>query len=1195
MVSVSTCWPTTAIDKWPTIDARVYLWLIAMTCRSCGATITEGARFCAHCGAAQTASDERRVVTALFADIAGFTTLAEHRDPEEVKRLVDRCFELLARDITSFGGVVDKVMGDGIIALFGAPTAHEDDAERAVRAALRMQETLDSLAPTDDPIRIRIGVNTGEVLVGTSTAGGDYTAMGDVMNTASRLEQLAQPGQILVGQTTYGLTSHVVRYQSIGSLTAKGREEPLEAWIALEATKPPGSHREGSERFVGRVHELAVLESQARLAFELRQSQLSLVVGEAGMGKTRLVHELAKRLQHRYDARVWRGHCVPYGEANVWWPVADMIRQLFDLDVDASQATTERVITAQLADRLGSESAPHLDRSRTALMHAMGFPTALRGGEPAQNRSEVTQAFSQVLEAELESSPVVLVLSDMHWAGDAVWDLLDRLLNQWSRQRLMIVATARVVDRAGIAYGRHGASILQLGPLSDAAARQLLADLARPGDRGLDDQTIDDLVDRSGGNPFFLEELAGLLLRPDPATGASGVVGELPGTLRGLIAARLDSLTPGERALLEDAAVLGRSGSLAGLKLLSRQRRGVGSVDADLDGLVAQDLLVADGSRFEFRSELVRDVAYGTLTKSARAHRHREIARYLEQTESAEMRNSVVVAIADHYRAAARLSLELVLMNEADRAELIDKALSWLAVAGEKALAAGEGVEAESWFGSGLDMAPDDDRAEARFLFGRARARCEIRDIAGARADLKKLDALVAHDPLLAAKALMTSGDVNRKAGELARAAQELREAADKLAVLGAAAEQSLALRLLGLTEMARSNDSLARQAFQSSRTVAAEAGDRRAEAWTLQSMAWLAFSQGRVHDANQQASTATEIFVELGDRSGLAWAQGVQAWVAFHLGRLDTAQELVDTLLPTTRRRGDPWAEAMMTNLAASLALWTGRAAEAMRLSNDAIEAARRADDVGLEIQTLAVQGRAMVSLGRVNDGSATLERAFRLADRSRDRFNRRIAIIANCASAARVGEAQRALRWASNFQGFHDDLSVVGEADLIVSVSLALLQGGAVDEAATQLAWVDGSDSRRVDFFAEAVRAMLAAADGRLDDAETAVQRVLNGHSTYLDRITGHLVLACVHSQRGDESSVDRALDDARSVVNATDDRMSRLLIDLVAGICGRSDLVKAESDVAGAGLDGIGLRTAWRLTARSPEVSGAGESSG
>ena len=1158
-----------------------------MRCRNCGAAVADGARFCSQCGTAQVDNDERRVVTALFADIVGFTAVAERRDPEEVKRIVDRCFESLARDISSFGGVVDKVMGDGIIALFGAPTAHEDDAERAVRSALRMQQSLADVADSASdptPIQMRIGINTGEVLVGTSTAGGDYTAMGDVMNTASRLEQLTEPGQVLVGDTTYQLTSRAIQYRAVGPLQAKGKEQPLEAWEAVAVTRPPGFHRKASEQFVGRRRELSLLESQGQLAFELSRSQLTVIVGEAGIGKSRLVDELSARLRERYAAAVWKSHCVPYGEANVWWPVAEIVRQLFGLDIDASQAEAEQLIGARLNELLGAGGGPSLDRARTALLHTLGYPTALRGGDPIHNRSEVTQAFSQLLESELDERPVMIVIFDLHWAGEAVWDLLDRLLNQWARTRLMILATARAMDRTSLFEGRHGTAVIQLGPLSDEAARDLLASLQQPGDEALDDDTVDLLVARSGGNPYFLEELAGLVLgRDSTPAGVAGQLGDLPDTLRGIIAARLDALGSGERALLEDAAVIGRSGPVVGLQLLSNARRGVDSIDHELRGLVDKDLLSTDGRRYEFRSELVRDVAYGTLTKVARAFRHRDIARYLEGRQTAQVRNSVVLAIADHYRAAARLSIELRLMDDGERAALVSRALMWLQSAGERAMSAGEAVEAEVWFGSGIDLAID-GRTEASFLYGRARARCEIHDIAGARADLAKLQDLVTHDPLLAAKALLIRGDVSRKAGDLGEAAQQLREAADKLAVLEATTEQALALRLLGLTEMARSDDSLALQAFEASREVAAKAGDRRSEAWTLQSMAWLAFSQGRVHDANRQAATAIEVFVELGDRSGLAWAQGVQAWVAFHLGQLGTAQELVDDLLPSVRRRGDPEAEALMLNLAASLALWTGRAAEAVTLCAQAVEAARRSDDSGLEIQTLAVQGRALVSLGRITDGSATLERAFRLAERDRDHYNRRIAIIANCASAARVGEAERAMQWASHFDGFHDDLSVVGEADLIVSMALALLQRGAVDEAASQLAWIEDDRRSRLDYYAEAVRAMIAAANGRYDEVEAVTEQVLEGPSTYLDRVTVLLAQAGARRRSGDDPGCDAALSQARDVVSGTDDRMSRWLIELVAGLCGRTELAKAEAQMANAGLDPTGLVTAWRLIVES-----------
>jgi class 3 adenylate cyclase/tetratricopeptide (TPR) repeat protein len=1141
------------------------------------------------------------VVTALFADIVGFTGLAENRDPEDVKVLVDRCFEHLARDITSFGGVVDKVLGDGIVALFGAPTAHEDDAERAVRAGLRMQQTLAELAEdTDTVIRMRIGVNTGEVLVGTSTAGGDYTAMGDVMNSASRLEKLAEPGQVLAGVATKLATEDAIRYESVGRLAAKGREEPLEAWVAVEAIRPPGARRKTSGRFVGRKRELAILEAQGRLAFELHQAQLAFVIGESGMGKTRLVAEAYSRLARRFGAAVWHGRSVPYGEANVWWPIAEMIRDRFALALGTDEAEAEKVLRAELTERMPDRPASVIDRYSNALLHALGYATQLRGGDRARNRSEVTQAFTQVLETELARGPVVMAVSDIHFAGDAVWNLLHNGLTHLAHSPLLVLASANAVDRSAIFEGRHGTTMVRLGPLEDEAARELVESLgaalrAQP----LPEPTIDALVSRSGGNPFFLEELTVLVagqgtdgfgtptgagIGQSPRTSSIDSLGQLPNTLRGIVSARLDALSADERALLEDAAVLGRSGPVVGLRILAQESRGVSTIDDAITSLVTQDLVRIDGPRYEFRSDLVRDVAYGTLTKSARATRHADIARYLENAQSGSIRSSVLVAIADHYRAAARLGSELQAMDPGERAELMAKALHWLELAGNRALAAGEPADAERWFSSGLDLAAD-AATTATFLYGRARARCEIHDIAGARDDLRRLEEFVTHNPLLAAKALLVTGDVSRKAGDLTEAANELREAADRLAVLGATDHQSLALRLLGLTEMARSDDSLAVQAFESSREVAALAGDRRGEAWTLQSMAWLAFSQGRVHDANRLAAIAIEVFVELGDRSGLAWAQGVQAWVAFHLGQFNTAQELVESLLPDVRRRGDPWAESMMLILSASLALWSGQAARAAELCAEAVEMSRRSDDRGLEVQALAVQGRAYASLGRLADGSSALERAFALAEQRRDRYNRRIAVIANCASAARLGESERAMRWAAQFDGVHDP-AVVGEADLIVSLAVALLARGAVDEAAGQLAWLDdhnGGDDRRAAFHAEAVRAILAAAQDRVDDVEQSVDRVLSGGSTYLDRITVLLAQAAARARGGDDEGCEQALSKAKGMLAGTDDRLTGWIVDLVAAVCGHGDLDAARARIANAGLDPTGLITMWTLAAR------------
>lgn len=1159
-----------------------------MTCTTCGRPVAVDARFCSHCGAPQvTTTEERRIVTVLFADIVGFTTMAEGMDPEDVKHWVDRAFELLARDIRAFGGAVDKVLGDGIIALFGAPVAHEDDAERAVRAALRMHQTVRSLANRAGPeIRMRIGVNTGEVLVGTTTAGGDYTAMGDVMNSAQRLQELASPGETLVGEATHHATSDAIAYRSMGSLPARGREGLLEGWVALEALRPPGSHRQRGAVFVGRRHELALLEAQARLAVDGSRAQLALVAGEAGMGKTRLVSEAAKAIGAAFSARVIEGRCLPYGEANVWWLVADLIRQLFGLPADADITAAELVIRPELIRRLGRLEPGDRDPDRlvVALLHVMGYDTPLRGGDRNRNRSEVKLAFTTLLESELTRHPVVMVLSDMHWAAAAVWELLDHLLTELARCQLVVLATARMggnddfLPRAG----RYGLSILQLGPLDDAAAAALLGELGLeiPG------TVVAELVDRSAGNPLFLEELAGLVAKRglSAATQLRFDPDELPATLRGMIAARLDELDPGERALLENAAVLGRTGLLDNLYNLAEDSRGAEDVSTDLAHLVDKELLEVVGTRYRFRSDLVRDVVYGRLTKTIRAQQHYGIAQHLEKAQGTTVRNSVAVAIAEHYRAAAQLSAEVALIPGIDRADVVTRALHWLDQAGERALIAGEPRQGVRWYDAGVALALDEPQQLARFVYGRAKARTEIHDIAGARADLDRLDAMADPDPVLTAKALLVRGDVDRKAGELDLAAVRLREAADRLAALNVVDQQALALRLLGMTEMSRSHDVLARQALESSRTVALAAGDRRGEAWALQTLAWHAFRLGRVHEARRLVDQAIAIFAEIDDQGGIVWSQGVLAWVAFHTGAWDEARALVERVLPETRRRGDPWTEGIMLDLDASLQLWSGKAHAALELARDAREVADTLDDATLGVQARAIQGRALVALGQVEEGQEVLAEAFTLADVADDAQSRRIAVITNCAVAARLGETERAIRWAARFDGLSEDRGVVGETDLIVSLALAMLQRGAVAEAASQLRWAEEASMVEAGHFPDAVGAMVAAAQGRAPEADALVSRTLTGGggATYLDRIFALLTRAGLHSADVDPSARDEALALARSAAEQTDDQPARLLIELAAALFGAGSLPLAEDGMRAGGLDPTGWATAWTLVA-------------
>ena len=323
-----------------------------MECPSCRASVPEGSRFCPSCGHALLArAEERRIVTVLFADLVGFTTFSEGADPEQLKNLVDAGFQRLVADIANHGGRVDKIVGDQIMALFGAPVAHEDDAERAVRAALQMQATLADYADEIRvPVRMRIGINSGEVLVGALRAGGEYTAMGDTVNVAARLQTMAEPGQVLVGPDTHAQTADVVRYRSIGLVQARGRDEPVDAFVAEEALVPPGHRRRRTRTpLIGREQEMGMLCSALTMAFERRRPQFVLLTGEAGIGKSRLAEELNVHAATEHSATVLEGRCVPYGEANVWWPIASAIRQALGIELEDTVEQAREKVTSKVA------------------------------------------------------------------------------------------------------------------------------------------------------------------------------------------------------------------------------------------------------------------------------------------------------------------------------------------------------------------------------------------------------------------------------------------------------------------------------------------------------------------------------------------------------------------------------------------------------------------------------------------------------------------------------------------------------------------------------------------------------------------------------------------------------------------------------------------------------------------------------
>src|SRR5947209_2106873 len=528
-----------------------------MPCPACGTPAPDGARFCPSCGRALVVRhDERRVATVLFADLVGFTTFSETADPEHVKQLIDRCFERLVNDVTDFGGQVDKIVGDAIVALFGAPVAHEDDAERAVRAALQMQRTLATLR---QDLRVsaemRVGVNTGEVLVGAMRAAGEYTAMGDVVNIASRLQAAARPGQVIVGPLTHEATRRVVRYEPLGALVVKGREEPVEAWTAEEVVALPGQRpKQTRAALVGRDPEMSLLRRMLDAALNRQRAQLVLLFGEAGVGKSRLAVELAAMAYEERSATVLKAPCLPYGEANVWWPIAEAIRNTCGVELDDPTNGARRRVEAAVA-RVTSRDRndSHVERISDGLLYLLGRFGERADVDPARARSEALWAVQGYLEALARERPLVLVLSDLHWGDEVVLELVDRLLGALRALPFMLVATAR----------------------------------------------------------------------PD----------------------------------LEDCAVVGSSGPVEAVVGLG-DAQSLSGAERALSALADRDLVVLDDGEFSFKSELIREVAYGTLTKAERARRHAALGGWMADRRRGDD-DEPVDPIAYHFGIAAELVSEL--------------------------------------------------------------------------------------------------------------------------------------------------------------------------------------------------------------------------------------------------------------------------------------------------------------------------------------------------------------------------------------------------------------------------------------------------------------------------------------------------------------------------------------------------------
>jgi class 3 adenylate cyclase/tetratricopeptide (TPR) repeat protein len=712
---------------------------LSETCPACGRSVDLAFDFCPGCGtklgdASARSADELKTVTILFSDWVGSTTLGENLQPEELRVVQERYFDQARAIIRRHGGTVEKFIGDAVMAVFGVPQVHEDDALRAARAAIELRDALTAINERlSEQLGVRIatrtGVNTGEVVAGDPAAGQAFVT-GDPVVIAKRLEESATPGEILIGETTFGLIRDAALAEPVANLILKGKRAPVQAWRLIEIVHGQQGHlRRLDQKIVGRERELELLRSTLTLAMRDRAPQLVTLVGVPGVGKTRLVSELAATLDFGAEAIVWHlGRCMPYGEAASLAALAEIARSVTGIYENEGYETAAAKLRESVESLLEPAEARWVERHLRPLIGLPDDPDHQR-----DQRGEAFAAWSRFFESIAERSPLVLLFEDLHWADDDLLDFVEHFVGWATDVPVVVIATTRpelIERRPGWGAGKRNALTVSLAPLSTEHTRQLLVALL---EEAASNTVTEALVARSEGNPFYAEEFVrmlaerGLLGRPGDVGGDGHSDLPLPETVQGIIAARLDGLSAAEKSLLQDAAVVGSVfwvGAVASIGGLD-----VALVETQLRGLESKEFVrrerrssMAGETQYGFLHVLVRDVAYGQIPRTNRAERHRRVARWLESPDAVERPEIRAEMLAHHYLSA----LEYARPGGTDRASLEARARSALVEAGDRAHALHAHAAAERLYSAALDVVAHDDEGRPELLFkvGRARFDC---------------------------------------------------------------------------------------------------------------------------------------------------------------------------------------------------------------------------------------------------------------------------------------------------------------------------------------------------------------------------------------------------------------------------------------------------------------------------------------
>jgi class 3 adenylate cyclase len=698
-------------------------------CRTCGQENPEIARFCLACAApfpahAPPSHDTRKTITVVFADVVGSTALGEQLDAESVRRVIDRYFRELKAVLERHGGTVEKFVGDAVMAAFGIPVVHEDDALRAVRAAVEMRAAVMSLNGELEReqgvrIRMRIGVNTGEVVAGS----GDLTfATGDAVNVAARLEQAAGPDEILIGESTYQLVRHAVAAEEVEPLTLKGKGKRIAAARLLAVSDAARGRPELP--LVGRDRELALLGEAFERVVSERSCHLLTVIGSAGIGKSRLVREF---LAHGCDeATVVRGRCLSYGEGITFWPIHGVVSEAAGLTGDESLGAAREKIRAVVA------------AARDADLIAERVAEAIGVGESVPGQRGTAWAFGRFVHELARRRPLVVVLDDIQWGAPTFLDLVEGVAAEPGEAPMLLLCMARpdlIELRPDWGSRSHGATRLTLAPLGTEASARLIANLL--GSPGLDRSVRGPISAVAEGNPLFVEEVVAMLVDDGVLQSRNGSASatsdlstiSLPPTIQAVLRARLERLDESERSLLERGSVEGKvfhrgavfelsapdERSQAGERLRRLQRR---------DFLQPARAAFPDEQAFRFRHQLLRDVAYESLPKSVRADLHERLAGWLEARAAGRAQEFDEI-LGHHLEQAYDYRSHLGAVGEHGR-ELAVRAASHLGSAGSRAYARGDMSGSGNLLARALKLLPAEDVARSDYMRKLDDARFEL-------------------------------------------------------------------------------------------------------------------------------------------------------------------------------------------------------------------------------------------------------------------------------------------------------------------------------------------------------------------------------------------------------------------------------------------------------------------------------------